>query len=146
MNEYYEPAEEEADERSVGSSQTSADEVDEEEIRLENYPLPPLPAVSAPETVHSVPTSEVYSIIKELRRQLDDPVERERAKAMLRSDTNVLLAVSQVLQEARLLRRAFVNEQGSIEEELVPQPEAPKPQLPTGYHSWVLEESPRHYR
>ena len=63
----------------------------------------------------------------------------ERARSMLQGDTDVLLAVAQVLQEAHLLRRSTVNEHGEVEEQLVRQPEAPRPSLPTGYNSWVVE-------
>ncbi|GET91011.1 hypothetical protein, conserved [Leishmania tarentolae] len=115
------------------------DDSDEEEEERVVYPLPPLPPVHAPSKVHGIATAEVYSIIKELRRQMDDPVEREHAKAMLQGDTDVLLAVSQVLQEAHLLRRATVNDHGVVEEQLVPQPAAAPPSLPTGYNSWIVE-------
>ncbi|CBZ29076.1 conserved hypothetical protein [Leishmania mexicana MHOM/GT/2001/U1103] len=114
------------------------DDSDEEEER-QVYPLPPLPPVHAPSKVHGIATAEVYSIIKELRRQMDDPVEREHAKAMLQGDTDVLLAVAQVLQEAHLLRRATVNDHGVVEEQLVFQPAAARPSLPTGYNSWIVE-------
>ncbi|KAG5497498.1 hypothetical protein JKF63_03762 [Porcisia hertigi] len=119
------------------------DESDEEEEEQQVYPLPPLPPVHAPSKVHGIATAEVYSIIRELRRQMDDPVEREHAKAMLQGDTDVLLAVAQVLQEAHLLRRATVNDHGVVEEQLVPQPVAAQPSLPTGYNSWILEAPAR---
>ncbi|KAG5471253.1 hypothetical protein LSCM1_01326 [Leishmania martiniquensis] len=135
-------ADEEGDEEDVEDDEEAdnGDESDEEEEEeMQVYPLPPLPPVHAPAKVHGIATAEVYSIIKELRRQMDDPVEREHAKAMLQGDTDVLLAVAQVLQEAHLLRRATVNDHGIVEEQLVPQPAAARPSLPTGYNSWIVE-------
>ncbi|KPI90343.1 hypothetical protein ABL78_0570 [Leptomonas seymouri] len=129
----------EEDEEDEVMSDDEEEEEEEEEEQIEVYPLPPLPPVHAPPKVHGIATSEVYSIIKELRRQMDDPVERERARSMLQGDTDVLLAVAQVLQEAHLLRRSTVNEHGEVEEQLVRQPEAPRPSLPTGYNSWIVE-------
>lgn len=120
------------------------DDEEEEEIDLTNYALPPLPPATAAPTVHGIGTDEVYSIIEELRRQMDDPVERARAKEMLMSDAEVLMAVAQVLQEAKLLRRSVVNENtGQVEQLQVPQPAAPPPQLPAGYNSWVVENKPK---
>lgn len=129
----------EEDEEDEEMSDDEEEEEEEEEEQIEVYPLPPLPPVHAPPKVHGIATAEVYSIIKELRRQMDDPVERERARSMLQGDTDVLLAVAQVLQEAHLLRRSTVNEHGEVEEQLVRQPEAPRPSLPTGYNSWIVE-------
>lgn len=128
-----------AEEDEEGSDDEEEEEEEEEEEQIEVYPLPPLPPVHAPPKVHGIATSEVYSIIKELRRQMDDPVERERARSMLQGDTDVLLAVAQVLQEAHLLRRSTVNDHGEVEEQLVRQPEAPRPSLPTAYNSWIVE-------
>lgn len=122
------------------------EEEEEEEEQVEYYPLPPLPPVHVPPKVHGIATAEVYSIIKELRRQMDDPVEREHARSMLQGDTDVLLAVAQVLQEAHLLRRSTVNAHGEVEEHLVRQPEAPRPPLPTGYNSWIVETAPQNRR
>ncbi|CAC9517383.1 conserved hypothetical protein [Leishmania infantum JPCM5] len=132
---------EEGDEEDDAEEDEEADDGDDsdEEEERQVYPLPPLPPVHAPSKVHGIATAEVYSIIKELRRQMDDPVEREHAKAMLQGDTDVLLAVAQVLQEAHLLRRATVNDHGVVEEQLVPQPAAARPSLPTGYNSWIVE-------
>ncbi|KAG5471898.1 hypothetical protein CUR178_02563 [Leishmania enriettii] len=142
-------ADEEGDEDDDVEEDEEADDGDEsdeeEEEERQVYQLPPLPPVHAPAKVHGIATSEVYSIIKELRRQMDDPVEREHAKAMLQGDTDVLLAVAQVLQEAHLLRRATVNEHGVVEEQLVPQPAAARPSLPAGYNSWIVE-APAHVR
>lgn len=137
-----EEAEEAEDGMEDGEDVTGTDEEDEEEDEEEEdrvYPLPPLPPVHAPPKVHGIATVEVYSILKELRRQMDDPTEREHARTMLQGDTDVLLAVAQVLQEAHLLRRATVNDHGGVEEQLVPQPAAPRPSLPTGYNSWIVE-------
>ncbi|CAJ1032530.1 hypothetical protein Q4I32_006169 [Leishmania shawi] len=122
-----------------------ADDSDEDEEETPVYSLPPLPPVHTPARVQGIATAEVYGIVKELRRQMDDPVERAHAKAMLQGDTDVLLAVAQVLQEAHLLRRSKVNDHGDIEEELVPQPAASRPSLPTGYNSWIVE-TPAHPR
>jgi hypothetical protein len=129
----------EEDEEDEEVEEDEEDEEEEEEERIEVYPLPPLPPVHAPPKVHGIATSDVYSIIRELRRQMDDPVEREHARSMLQDDTDVLLAVAQVLQEAHLLRRSTVNDHGEVEEQLVRQPEAPRPSLPTGYNSWIVE-------
>ncbi|KAG5496861.1 hypothetical protein GH5_01367 [Leishmania sp. Ghana 2012 LV757] len=137
-------ADEERDEEDEEADDGDESDEEEEEER-QVYPLPPLPPVHAPAKVHGIATAEVYSIIKELRRQMDDPVEREHAKAMLQGDTDVLLAVAQVLQEAHLLRRATVNDHGVVEEQLVPQPAAARPSLPTGYNSWIVE-APTHAR
>ncbi|KPA73984.1 hypothetical protein ABB37_09556 [Leptomonas pyrrhocoris] len=132
-------ADEEDDEEMTDDEEEEDEEEEEEEQQIEVYPLPPLPPVHAPPKVHGIATTEVYSIIRELRRQMDDPVERERARSMLQGDTDVLLAVAQVLQEAHLLRRSTVNEHGEVEEQLVRQPEAPRPSLPTGHNSWIVE-------
>ncbi|CAJ1031253.1 hypothetical protein, conserved [Leishmania lindenbergi] len=134
---------EEADEED--EEDYDADDSDEDEEETPVYSLPPLPPVHTPARVQGIATAEVYGIVKELRRQMDDPVERAHAKAMLQGDTDVLLAVAQVLQEAHLLRRSKVNDHGDIEEELVSQPAAARPSLPTGYNSWIVE-TPAHPR
>ncbi|EPY20468.1 hypothetical protein STCU_08981 [Strigomonas culicis] len=127
-------------ERGSDVSSSSYDDANDAEQGVpENYPLPPLPPAHLPESVQGISTGDVYSIIKELRRQVDDPQERESAKGMLQNDTKVLLAVAQVLQEAHLLRRMTSRSGGPPEEELLDQPEAPAPQLPAGYNSWILE-------
>lgn len=82
-------------------------------------------------------TEEIYSIIKELRRQIDDPAKYEDIKAMLKKEPSVLLAVARVLHESSLLRRTVVNANAQVEEQVVPLPEAPTPPLPSGYNSWA---------
>lgn len=126
---------EEEDEESHSGSSTPASEEDE----LQSYPLPPLPPVHTPATVCGHPTEDIYHIILELRRQIDDPVERTRAREMLLTDSTVLLAVAQVLHESHLLRRPVVTEDGVVETPLEPLPEAPRPTLPPGYSSWIVE-------
>lgn len=132
-------AEEEEAEELDDDEDDDEEEEEEEETQVEVYPLPPLPPAHPPARIQNMNTAEVYSVIKELRRQLDDPVEREHATAMLRGDSDALLAVAQVLHEANLLRRSTVNEHGQIEEQFVPQPAAPRPALPNGYSSWIVE-------
>ncbi|CCW71628.1 unnamed protein product [Phytomonas sp. Hart1] len=149
MNFYHPHGESDAPEALLPSSASSEAYVDEEapeeieegdDEQAVDYPLPPLPPVPAPTHVNGIPAKEVYSILRELRRQIDDPLEKDRAKAMLQSDPNVLLAVAQVLQEADLLQRSHVDDQGNVVQQRVPHPEAPMPMLPPGYTSWIVEQ------
>eukprot|EP00796_Vickermania_ingenoplastis_P003596 gene3596-2537_t len=114
---------------SVGSSEEP--EVEEEE---REYPLPPLPPVSVPATVKDIPTSEIYKYIAELRKRVDGETEREQAAKVLEGDTNVLLAVVQVLQESHLLYRRVSTDDGEIREQ-VEQPDMGKIPLPSGYNT-----------
>ncbi|KAG8347525.1 hypothetical protein ERJ75_000359600 [Trypanosoma vivax] len=107
---------------------------------VSDMPLPPLPPPTPPSDVYGLATDEIYSIIKELRRQIDDPAKHQDIKAMLKKEPSVLLAVARVLHESGLLWRTAVNGQGQIEEQLVPMPDAPTPPLPSGYNSWVCQD------
>ncbi|KAF8276156.1 hypothetical protein BCY84_15031 [Trypanosoma cruzi cruzi] len=102
-----------------------------------DVPLPPLPPPLPPSSIYGMATEEIYSIIKELRRQIDDPATHQDIKAMLKKEPSVLLAVVRVLHESALLRRTVVNVDGRVEEQLVPLPEAPTPPLPSGWSSWA---------
>ncbi|AAZ11003.1 hypothetical protein, conserved [Trypanosoma brucei gambiense DAL972] len=104
---------------------------------VSDMPMPPLPPPTPPADVYGLATEEIYSIIKELRRQIDDPTAHHDIKAMLKKEPSILLAVTRVLHESGLLRRGVVNAHGQVEEQIVPLPEAPAPPLPTGYSSWV---------
>ncbi|ESL07053.1 hypothetical protein TRSC58_05264 [Trypanosoma rangeli SC58] len=102
-----------------------------------DVPLPPLPPPTPPSSINGMATEEIYSIIKELRRQIDDPATHQDIRAMLKKEPAVLLAVARVLHESALLRRTVVNVDGELEEQLVPLPEASPPPLPSGYRSWA---------
>ncbi|KAH9600954.1 hypothetical protein LSM04_003759 [Trypanosoma melophagium] len=102
-----------------------------------DVPLPPLPPPTPPSNINGMATEEIYSIIKELRRQIDDPAKYEDIKTMLRKEPSILLAVARVLHESTLLRRTVVNASSQVEEQVVPLPEAPVPPLPSGYGSWA---------
>lgn len=102
-----------------------------------DVPLPPLLPPTVPSEMYGMATSEIYSIIKELRRQIDDPTTHQDIEAMLKKEPSVLLAVARVLHESKLLRRTVVNADGCVEEQVVPLPEAPTPPLPSGYTSWA---------
>lgn len=135
----YSSSEDEEDFLSTDSNEEEngqQEEVDEDE-RV--YALPPLPPVSAPTQINGIPTSEIYRYIAELRKRVDGTVEREQAAKVLQGETNVLMAVVQVLQESNLLHRVVVKDDGEVSQELVPQPEMQRLALPTGYTSWIVE-------
>ncbi|RNF06259.1 uncharacterized protein Tco025E_07613 [Trypanosoma conorhini] len=122
-----EPHEGSRDGRSPSSGASSVGDV----------PLPPLPPPTPPSRINDMATEEIYSIIKELRRQIDDPATHQDIKAMLKKEPSVLLAVARVLHESALLRRTVVGVDGQVEEQVVPLPQAPPPPLPSGYRSWA---------
>ncbi|CAD2214044.1 hypothetical protein ADEAN_000148800 [Angomonas deanei] len=110
----------------------------EEDLVVENLPLPPLPPVYPPKTVEDISAEDLYSVIEELRKQVDDPAQKEKAKQTFQGDTKYLLAVARVLQESNLLYRRVVHD-GDVTEALVPQPEVPPPQLDSKYTSWIVQ-------
>lgn len=123
---------------------TSSDDANEEqEVEEEQEErecaLPPLPPVPIPQQIRGIPTSDLYQSISELRKRVDDEEEREKAKKVLQGDVNVLLAVVQVLQESQLLYRREVSADGKVTHEKIPQPTMPRPSLPSGYNSWIVE-------
>ncbi|KEG05815.1 hypothetical protein DQ04_18211010 [Trypanosoma grayi] len=102
-----------------------------------DVPLPPLPPPTPPPDVDGMAADGIYSIIKELRRQIEDPATQQDIRAMLKRDPSVLRAVARVLHESSLLRRAVVSANGQVGEQVVPLPEAPPPPLPSGCHGWA---------
>lgn len=124
----------------ITSSDDSNEEhevVEEEEGR--EYPLPPLPPVTIPQQIRGIATTDLYQSISELRKRVDGEIEREQAAKVLQGDANVLLAVVQVLQESHLLHQRVVSDDGHAVHERVPQPTMPRPPLPSGYNSWIVE-------
>ncbi|PBJ68399.1 hypothetical protein BCY84_21580 [Trypanosoma cruzi cruzi] len=82
---------------------------------------PPTP----PSSIYGMAAEEIYSVTKEPRRRLDDPVTHRDIKAMLEKQPSVLLAVARVLHEPAPLRRTAVDVDGRVEEQVVPPLEAP---------------------
>lgn len=115
------------------------EELNEEAAEERPYALPPLPPVPLPTHVRDHLTSDIYRYITELRKRVDSDMEREQAAKVLQGDTNVLLAIVQVLQESNLLRRTVVSGDGEVQVDGIPQPEMQKLPLPSGYNSWILE-------
>lgn len=123
---------------------TSSDDANEEQEMEEEqeervYALPSLPSVPIPQQIRGIPTSDLYQSISELRKRVDGEIEREQAEKVLQGDVNVLLAIVQVLQESQLLYRRTVSNDGRIAHEPIPQPKMPRPPLPSGYNSWIVE-------
>jgi hypothetical protein len=91
-------------------------------------PLPPLPPVRAPDNVNGIETTEMYTMVQELWRLVNDPSGEPTIRELLLKEPRIAVALAQVLHESALLKRR--GESGAVD--TVPLPLAPPPPLPAG--------------
>lgn len=112
----------------------------EAQERSDDLPLPPLPSPVLPQLVEGQPLEEMYDVIIELRRQLEEEDKSlSSIKYLLSNDPKVLLAVCSVLHQSGHMKRRRMDETGNVVTEQVPLPEAVPPPLPPGFNSWIVK-------
>lgn len=124
----------EDDERAANGRQfeRGAQDEEEEEEPIEEYPLPPLPEPRPPETVNGIAIDNIYEAILALKREVDDgdPEKQAKITSSLMQERDLVVALFRVLHESKLLRTA--------DDQSVPLPSCPQPNLPPGTHSWIV--------